>query len=509
MTRSKRFLRGLSVGYVNMGATLAVGLLLTPFLIRHLGQTELGIWLVLTQILMFLGLVDFGIVAILSRETAYALARSGDTRVDSELPTLISRTKSIVLMQVPVLVAACSLLLLFLPSGLQDHRMFILAVCVAFVVRFPMRIYQEVLTGMQDLTFVGATQLTALVVSTTATVILVLRGAGLFALVVNWSILQLGPTVAAYVRLKIMHPHLLREQLQWPRWHELRFLITKAGWVSAGQLAQVLSTGSDLIMIERVMGAAAVVPYSVTSRLVGISANAPYMIMQQASPALSELRILGTPERLLRLSLALTGSVLLLGGLCATVIQAINQGFVEWWIGAEFYGGGVLTTVLILTMIVRQFHVAVGYAVFCFGHEKRLCLTALLETSTGAVAAIVFIFMLGAVGAPLGALFGMAVVGLPLNLYVLSRETGGSLVRYLGNLLPWLSRFACALSLAASLAWYRTPRSLVEILLYCSMASAFYVALEMHVALRPPLGDYVRPLLDRLARRFSVSRREA
>lgn len=71
-TRTGRFVRGLAFGYVNMAVALVVELWMTTFLLRHLGQEDLGIRLIIGQALTYLGLMDFGVVALLPREMSFA-----------------------------------------------------------------------------------------------------------------------------------------------------------------------------------------------------------------------------------------------------------------------------------------------------------------------------------------------------------------------------------------------------------------------------------------------------
>ena len=71
VSRTSRFLGGLSFGYLHLVAVTIAGLWLTPFLLRHIGQHDLGLWLMITQVVNFLGLLDLGVITLLPRETAY------------------------------------------------------------------------------------------------------------------------------------------------------------------------------------------------------------------------------------------------------------------------------------------------------------------------------------------------------------------------------------------------------------------------------------------------------
>jgi len=51
MSRTRRIIDGAGLGYVHQAAVVVVGLWLTPFLLRRIGQHDLGLWLVAGQLL--------------------------------------------------------------------------------------------------------------------------------------------------------------------------------------------------------------------------------------------------------------------------------------------------------------------------------------------------------------------------------------------------------------------------------------------------------------------------
>ena len=99
-SRTRRFVGGLSVGYLHTAIVTIVGLWLTPYLLRHLDQHDYGLWLLTTQILFYLGLTDVGIVALLPREIAFTTGRAGVTLAD-DLRQLVGETTRLVLWQLP------------------------------------------------------------------------------------------------------------------------------------------------------------------------------------------------------------------------------------------------------------------------------------------------------------------------------------------------------------------------------------------------------------------------
>ena len=146
MSRTQRFLTGFVTGYAHMILATLAGLWLTPFFLHHLGQRTYGLWLVGTQIVAYLLLMDLGIVALLPRETAYVTGRTG--RHDApELRQLIEKALTLACVQTPVVLAAALLALWWLPESWAGLQVPLAVVLSLFVVTFPLRVFQAALTG--------------------------------------------------------------------------------------------------------------------------------------------------------------------------------------------------------------------------------------------------------------------------------------------------------------------------------------------------------------------------
>jgi hypothetical protein len=184
MTRTRRFLSGFASGYVHLILATIAGLWLTPFFLGHLGGTTFGLWLVGTQIVAYLLLMDLGVVALLPRETAYVTGRTG--RHDSpELQHVIEKAFTLAFAQTPVVLLAAACALWWLPASWSALRTPLAVVLVVFIITFPLRVFQAALTGLQDLAFVARALLVAWAVGTTVNVWLVLERFALSALAIG------------------------------------------------------------------------------------------------------------------------------------------------------------------------------------------------------------------------------------------------------------------------------------------------------------------------------------
>ncbi|MFL6253453.1 MAG: lipopolysaccharide biosynthesis protein [Pyrinomonadaceae bacterium] len=504
MSRTRKFIGGIGFGYVGQLLTTLIGLWMTPFLLRRVGQHDYGLWIVGAQVTAYLMLLDLGVVALLPREAAAAAGRQTAMGTTDELSRVVGRTARLVLWQTPLVAAAAlATWLFFVPAEWGPLRPVLGVVLACVVATFPLRILHATLHGLQDMQFLAQTQIVAWLMGVSLTIALVARGAGLYALAVGWVATQLLVLPAHFFRLRQRFPGTFPARLPRLPWEEARRQLARGGWTSINQIAATLLFGTDVLMIGKLLGPAAVVPYACTLKLAGVLSNQPQMLLQIAIPALSELRAGAPREHVARVCTALGQLMLLVSGGVVCVVLAVNRGFVEWWVGAGQYAGGALTLLVLLGMVLRHCNLVVGYILFAFGgHDRRLALTALADGLVTVAALFALTRLFGPTGAGAGLLAGVCVVSLPANLLALARAgtvTPGGLARALA---PWFWRFLLLAGLTALLALNFTPAKFYQLSAVSLLTAGIYAAVMLPVALRDPLGSYLRPRLESLALRL-------
>ena len=345
MTRTHRFLGGLSLGYFYLGLVTVVGLWLTPFLLGRIGTHDYGLWLITSQILGYLMLLDLGVVALVPRETAYATGRALDGASADDLARTLARFRRVVRWQlVPTAVisvvawwlVASEWPELRLAARGDSHR------------RSSSRFRSGSITRRFKASRTWPTSARCSSprghAGTAVTIALVLaarrpRSAGR----------RMGrdagdqrdglrrPAPAA-VRARVAVGGAWRV-----RGAQARELFARSTWVSVAQIGQVLLNGSDLLVLGALLGPAATVPYACTGKLVSVLANHPQLLMQTAAPALAEMRASASRTRLVDIALALMRAMLVISGGVACLVLTMNATFVTWWVGPSQYAGAFLT----------------------------------------------------------------------------------------------------------------------------------------------------------------------
>jgi O-antigen/teichoic acid export membrane protein len=445
---------------------------------------------------------------LVPRDVAIAAGRAkGDS---SELQAIVGQTARLVLWQIPPVAIVGALVVWLIPAEWAPLRWPLAIVVAAFVVTFPLRVFNAILQGLQDLAYLGGAQLASWAVGTAVTVAGIAAGAGLYSLALGWVTTQVVSAIAGWRRLTKAHPEVVPSRLPSLVFSSARQQIESGVWISVNQVAQVLLAGTDLVVIGKLLGPAAVVPYACTGKLLTMLANQPQMFMQLALPALSELRTAAPRERLFEVSRSMAQVMLFLSGAIVAVVLAVNQPFVAWWVGESRFGGVGLTAMLLLGMLMRHVNLTLVYTLFCYGYERRLALTSVADGVTGLAMMAWLVPVFGLYGAVLGTLAAVCLVSLPANLTALAREEGGSVATFLKPFAPWLLRFVPLVLGVAALVFVWTPRGLWTFVPMAAAVGAIYVVAMLPVIRTPPLGPMLAARLQpwlsrvpRLARHFA------
>ena len=107
----------------------------------------------------------------------------------------------------------------------------------------------------------------------------------------------------------------------------------------------------------------------------------------------------------------------------------------------------MLTTMLLISMLLRHLNLAVGYTLYRVGYERHLAMTALTDGVVTLLLMWPFISIFGLSGAALASIVGVVAVSLPSNVRALARKAEVSTVVTFRPIAAWTLR--CCLSGAA------------------------------------------------------------
>ena len=170
-------------------AAAAAGIALVPMVVHHVGKDQFGLWMVVSSLVVWMQLADFGIANGLSNALAEAHGRDDRVSAGNYLSSALAATLALVLLCLPLLAAAY--------TGLQWDRILkiddavlaelatdaLLLVGLAFVINIPLSLVSRVLVAYQRGYVASISQAAATVLSFAGMAIAVYVKAGLLWLV--------------------------------------------------------------------------------------------------------------------------------------------------------------------------------------------------------------------------------------------------------------------------------------------------------------------------------------
>lgn len=472
-----------------------VGLWMSPFLLAHLGQKAFGLWAAGLPTLLYVGLLDFGVMGLLQREVAFLLgaAAAGEAAKTLNIGPQVGKTVRLVLWQWPVLCVVAGLTWHMLPPTWAPLRLPLLVVLAALATSFPLRTAHAILIGFQDLAFIGQLTFAFWILTTLISVLMVLSGCGLYALACSWAFSQVVSSIICCIRVAVCFPLAIPRQLPQLSLIEARRILGQGLWVTIQQLAYTLLNGTDVLVVAGVLGPAAATPYVMTDKLLTLSGNVPLQIVMSGQPALNEIRAAGDMARVSRVMNALSQAVLVTSGLVATVVIAVDRGFVAWWVGTTQFAGLRVVVALACAALLGHWVAATGSGLFALGRER---LYAINLAATGTVTLALALWLTrssGLLGAPVASILGYSLIALPTNIIALARATETPTFDALRAVASWAWRFALLVCAAVISSHVWKPASLAAVVATAAGFTIAYAAIMMPVLTRGPLSTYVRP----------------
>lgn len=310
----RRVLVGAASNWLTFVAVLVVSFFLTPYLVRHLGKGQYGLWNVVESLLAYFTLFDLGIAASVERFVARFRTTGERDELNRLVSTCLALFAGLALLGFAVLGGALPVLLgavddVGLPPGELLGFAFLMLGTLAATL--PLSVFSATLDGAQAFGAKNLVRLGALVVRTVGTIVVLEDRPSLL----NLGIVHAACTALEYAAFAVLAfrtvPGLRlswwlvdRATLRRVRGHSLSaFLAMLAGRVTVQ---------SGALIVGPFAGLAAVTAYALALRLVEFSKALTRSATNTLTPAISSLDAAGHVEAIRKVLLHGTKWVLYL-----------------------------------------------------------------------------------------------------------------------------------------------------------------------------------------------------
>jgi O-antigen/teichoic acid export membrane protein len=332
---------------------IAISFLVTPWLVFLLKPELYGFWIVATQALFWLNLIDGGSGVYLMQ----AISRSQDD------PERLNRAISTVFwvyvaLAVPTLAigwsiapAVCRwshLSAAAANGGILTFRVCAISASITLVLA---PTFQAVLFGFQKIALVNTIVSSVAAGALVLGILLVATGGGIVSLAVAQLVSTWGGAAVTVFFARRLCPLSIS-----PRFFdrgELRKVFRFSAYFQMSKAAFIANTFSDGLLIVGSRGPAAVTTYSLTQKLSMSSSTFITKVGGALMPGLAQIFADGNMERIQRVTLRLVQLLARVSILAFVILVLLNQRFIDLWVGKQYFGGMVLT-VLFAYVVLRN-----------------------------------------------------------------------------------------------------------------------------------------------------------
>src|SRR5579872_1762408 len=455
MKSIRRIIHGSGLRVVNLGATVAVGLFLMPFLVHHLGDTVYGYWALVGSILGYYGILDFGIVSAVQFYVAKALGENdgeGANRTISVSFFLFAAIGAVILF---VTVLSSLLVHRFVtdPEQAAMLRDVLLIMGAGFAVGFPGRAFLGALSAHLRWDLLSIIGLAGLSARTALIVVAIEAHGGLVAMASVMVVTDVITFTVYYLVLRRIHRP-VRLSAAYINFRTLKQILTYSSFSLVVKVSYQLRFYIDIWVIGAFLSVGIVTHYAIGSRLALSFMDLMICLIGLLHPWFSIL--LGSKDydgirRILKFGTKVSASA---AAIVAMLLIVYGRLFIHAWMGGS-YGDAYWPLVLLVSGVFFEVSQQPSTS-FLFGVSlnRFLALISFLEAIANVALSLYWVHVYGMIGVALGTAVPSLIVRLFIQPAYVCRKSGIAIGEYYAQLLgrasfagiigvlgPWLLLF--------------------------------------------------------------------
>jgi O-antigen/teichoic acid export membrane protein len=420
----------------NWVAIIIVGIttfLLTPFLIHRLGNIEFGIWMLVSSICGYSGLLEFGLRATVQRYVARFRGLDDHDSLNQTFMTALAMTVATgVFIFVSMFSLAWVLPRFFGLAGQREHDFTSLLIVLGASIGFGLvsMLFGTYLCGWQRFELYNLSGVTKVVTQAILTVVVLRLGYGVVAM----GVVTLAGTICFLPLDWSLARHVdPRLRIDWslPTRARARELLEFSVWMFLNSMGIRLRTFTDSIVIGRVLSVALIAPFSVAGRLMQYFDPIINSIVSPMLPVMSEYDGQGRQQELRDFFLKATKITALVSLLIASILVLDARLLLRVWVGEEFVSTYPLVLILLAGYVFELAQRPSTTALVALGRHRALGSWTLGEGLANLLLSVYWGHTYGLIGVALGTTVPLVVVKLTLQPWYTLRMLGISTREYL------------------------------------------------------------------------------
>jgi len=394
--------------WVALGVNMVIGLLLTPAIAAHLEEKRFGMWMLVSSIVGYFGLLRLGIgTGVLSYIPMYR--GKGDT---GKVSSIISTAMAFYLC-VGVVIVAISWFFAGSISGFfgggQEFARLIRLVGLAVAVGCPAQIFDASIRGYEGFVYVNLITIGRAIIRALALMTCIIFGWGLVAM--GWALILVSSVSLAggWVTFR-MYCRGASIRINAVKFADLRMLFFFGLAIILAGVADILTYSTPRMIVGRVISLEAVGLFGVAALLVSYYRNTIYAITRVFMPRFSYLSGSNSDKEIRRLFLRGTKYAAIFVGGIAALIWTVGPSFLRLWLNESFSQATPALIVLTAGAMVLLSHRMSIDLLYGLGKQNYIAAIGLIEGIAVVGISLALSFKYGLTGIAIGVAVPLIVV---------------------------------------------------------------------------------------------------
>jgi O-antigen/teichoic acid export membrane protein len=494
---------GTATKYVLLAVNVALGVVLMPFTIRHLGASEYGLWMLVASLTYYFQLLDLGYGSGLVRHVADADARGDVAGVNKILSTF-----AVVYAGLGAIAALGTLALVFwavprfpnLSAPEIRRGQLILAIMgIRMAIGFPMTVFGAATTARQCFALNNMVAIVVAIVNGLVTYFVLASGHGLLGLVIGTTSVGLASYAAYIWTAKRAFPELRIRLSSFSR-ALVRDVTAFSVYMLLIDVAVQIGFNLDNLVIGAALGTSAVAIYAVTLRIADYQRQLSCQVNGFLFPIAVRFGAGGRASALEAMLIEGTRVALILVTGVTICVIGFARPLILRWMGPGFEAGVVPLYVLAAAGVVLVGQGPLGSVLLGTGRHRLVAYVSLGEALANLALSVVLVRRFGMLGVAIGTAVPVVLANLFILLPAACRQFQMPSLKFLRLVLA--APVAGAIPAIAACVFLRLeypPATIPAILLESSAVGLVYLAsvcvLGFDRVSRARYADYVRHLL--------------
>lgn len=443
--------RGVVSNWFTMGATLAVGVFLQPFIVHRLGDLEYGIWVLTVSSISYLVMLDMGMNASVMRYISKGYATQDHQGASEALSAVLwmrLQISAVILLASGGLAALFPLVFKVPPQLARDAREAVLVVGLTTAITMTFGIFNATLAALNRYDLRSYASLLQLAIRLIGVVTVLLAGHGIVAIAFCELLAASAGSALVLLLSRRVYPE-LRLSLARPKWEVLRKIWSYSFYAFLITVAIQLVYQSDNVVVGGFISASAVTFYSIGNSLCRYTQQFLGSMTTTFCPAASTFESAGNVAALKSLYINGTRATLVLSLPIVITLILRGQTFIGLWMGPQYARpSGTVLAILAVALMFSLQNMTAGAMALGVEKHKVVAWWAVGEGIANLVLSVILARTgLGIYGVAIGTLGPSVIVHLIMWPNYVSRLVDVTAVQVLRDI--WGPVFLCSIPFAA------------------------------------------------------------